>query len=57
MTNIKENQSSWQSGKAKNITFIVTKDCQLAYKYCCLVGKNEKGCLGRRQDPYSCGGN
>ena len=32
----------WQSGMAKNITFIVTKDCQLACKYCYLVGKNEK---------------
>lgn len=30
----------WQSGVAKNITFIVTKDCQLACKYCYLVGKN-----------------
>ncbi len=27
---------------SKNITFIVTKDCQLACKYCYLVGKNEK---------------
>lgn len=27
---------------AKDITFIVTKDCQLACKYCYLVGKNEK---------------
>lgn len=34
--------STWQSGKAKNITFIVTKDCQLACKYCYLVGKNAK---------------
>jgi uncharacterized protein len=39
--NIKENSSPWQSGMAKNITFIVTKDCQLACKYCYLVGKNE----------------
>ena len=39
---IKDNNSSWQSGMAKNITFIVTKDCQLACKYCYLVGKNEK---------------
>ena len=39
---IKENESSWQSGMAKNITFIVTKDCQLACKYCYLVGKNAK---------------
>lgn len=27
---------------AKNITFIVTKDCQLACRYCYLVGKNMK---------------
>lgn len=32
----------WQSGISKNITFIVTKDCQLACKYCYLVGKNSK---------------
>lgn len=32
----------WQGGKAKTITFIVTKDCQLACKYCYLVGKNSK---------------
>ncbi len=32
----------WENGAAKNITFIVTKDCQLACKYCYLVGKNEK---------------
>lgn len=42
MNNIKELDKSWQSGMAKNITFIVTKDCQLACKYCYLVGKNEK---------------
>ena len=35
-------KTPWQSGIAKNITFIVTKDCQLACKYCYLVGKNEK---------------
>ena len=39
---IKENTQSWQEGAAKNITFIVTKDCQLACKYCYLVGKNDK---------------
>ncbi len=32
--------SGWQEGTAKDITFIVTKDCQLACKYCYLVGKN-----------------
>ena len=32
----------WKGGMAKNITFIVTKDCQLACKYCYLVGKNSK---------------
>lgn len=39
---IKDSKDSWQSGMSKNITFIVTKDCQLACKYCYLVGKNEK---------------
>ncbi len=39
---IKNNVKAWQEGMAKNITFIVTKDCQLACKYCYLVGKNEK---------------
>lgn len=42
MEYIKELNSVWQGGIAKNITFIVTKDCQLACKYCYLVGKNEK---------------
>ena len=37
---MKENSQPWKDGKAKNITFIVTKDCQLACKYCYLVGKN-----------------
>ncbi len=32
----------WQSGVSKSITFIVTKDCQLACKYCYLVGKNSR---------------
>ena len=41
MTNKKTN-SQWQEGNVKSITFIVTKDCQLACKYCYLVGKNEK---------------
>lgn len=39
---IRQAPRTWQSGIAKNITFIVTKDCQLACKYCYLVGKNEK---------------
>ena len=39
---IKTTNPSWKSGIAKNITFIVTKDCQLACKYCYLVGKNAK---------------
>lgn len=42
MDKIKENDKGWQSKMAKNITFIVTKDCQLACKYCYLVGKNTK---------------
>ena len=39
---IKKGDPGWQEGMAKSITFIVTKDCQLACKYCYLVGKNEK---------------
>lgn len=42
MNIIKAQQESWKNGQAKSITFIVTKDCQLACKYCYLVGKNEK---------------
>ena len=42
MEEIKGRTNEWRSGSAKNITFIVTKDCQLACKYCYLVGKNEK---------------
>lgn len=42
MEKIKERNQGWQEGTAKNITFIVTKDCQLACKYCYLVGKNSK---------------
>lgn len=42
MTDIKEHDFGWQNGMAKTITFIVTKDCQLACKYCYLVGKNSK---------------
>lgn len=38
--NIKETNEGWQNGVSKEITFIVTKDCQLACKYCYLVGKN-----------------
>lgn len=41
MIDIKEFPKNWNDGKAKSITFIVTKDCQLACKYCYLVGKNE----------------
>lgn len=39
---IDNESTAWQYGMAKNITFIVTKDCQLACKYCYLVGKNIK---------------
>ena len=42
MENIKELREPWEGGVAKSITFIVTKDCQLACKYCYLVGKNDK---------------
>ncbi len=39
---LKSESRPWKDGVAKNITFIVTKDCQLACKYCYLVGKNAK---------------
>lgn len=39
---IKGRVHSWNERTAKNITFIVTKDCQLACKYCYVVGKNNK---------------
>lgn len=42
MNEIKGLEDSWEKNVAKNITFIVTKDCQLACKYCYLVGKNSK---------------
>ena len=42
MKNLKTKSSEWSGGLAKSITFIVTKDCQLACKYCYLVGKNTK---------------
>lgn len=32
----------WKEGVSKSVTFIVTKDCQLACKYCYLVGKNNQ---------------
>ena len=34
------NSRIWKKGRSKDITFIVTKDCQLACKYCYQVGKN-----------------
>ena len=42
MADIRKHNEIWRYGMAKNITFIVTKDCQLACKYCYLVGKNAK---------------
>ena len=38
---IGEPELSWQSGRAKTITFIVTEACQLRCGYCYIVGKNE----------------
>ena len=42
LSKIRESANSWKTGAVKNVTFIVTKDCQLACKYCYLVGKNTK---------------
>lgn len=40
MDKIKDSSKSWRQEDSKNVTFIVTKDCQLICKYCYLVGKN-----------------
>ena len=43
---MKDNKLDWwkfHSGTPKIVTFIVTKDCQLACKYCYLVSKNKNG--------------
>ncbi len=40
-------KDGWHKGLSKNVTFIVTKDCQLACKYCYLVGKNTKERMSR----------
>jgi uncharacterized protein len=43
MRQIKSQSIDWgEDNFTKSVTFIVTKDCQLACKYCYLVGKNEK---------------
>lgn len=42
MKEVKDLRQPWEGGVAKSITFIVTKDCQLACKYCYLIGKNDK---------------
>lgn len=42
MEEIKVANKQWHEGQTKSITFIVTKDCQLACRYCYLVGKNNK---------------
>ena len=39
---IRKQQELWQDGIAKTVNFIVTKDCQLACKYCYQVAKTEK---------------
>ena len=36
------NPRVWKLGNSKEITFIVTKDCQLSCKYCYQVGKNSR---------------
>ena len=42
MMKVRELDKVWREGLTRNITFVVTKNCQLACKYCYLVGKNEK---------------
>lgn len=38
---IRDRTPSWQEGRAKTVTFIVTEDCQLRCKYCYIAGKNK----------------
>lgn len=40
-----EGKNTWEEGRSKSVTFIVTEDCQLRCKYCYLVGKNKSGRL------------
>ena len=37
---------AWQESRAKNVTFIVTENCQLRCRYCYLVGKNTTRRMG-----------
>jgi uncharacterized protein len=34
---------AWKGGIAKNVTFIITEDCQFSCRYCYLTGKNQTG--------------
>ena len=43
MKDSKLNWWKYRSNTPKVITFVVTQDCQLACKYCYLVGKNNNG--------------
>ncbi len=38
---LRSRSPSWQEGRAKTVTFIVTEDCQLRCKYCYLADKNK----------------
>jgi uncharacterized protein len=40
-TRQEERSKSWQEGRAKTVTFIVTEDCQLRCKYCYLPDKKK----------------
>ncbi len=41
--NFKTRNEAWKGGIAKNVTFIITEDCQFACRYCYLTHKNRKG--------------
>lgn len=40
-----ETDRSWEASRSKNVTFVVTEDCQLRCRYCYMVGKNKAGRL------------
>jgi uncharacterized protein len=39
---VRQRSLSWEEGKTRTVTFVVTEDCQLRCKYCYVVGKNQK---------------
>jgi uncharacterized protein len=41
--NFRTQNEAWNGGMAKNVTLIITEDCQFSCRYCYLTGKGRKG--------------